>query len=228
MASGRGFRVGVPRPFFFEWVQPDVLAIVEEAVVVLRSCGVAIVDTPWPEAAAARACAFIINRVETAAVHERVATEEPERFRRYGAELRLRIAAGRDIPASLYVEALRARSLTRDSVATLFATHQLDALLGPTLPTVAVAADGPVITGTGRDESIGAGWTRLTIRCSRCPPVSAAMVCRSASSSPVGRAARPCCFSWAGCSKARSADSRRPCSPRQATPVNGRRNDLER
>jgi aspartyl-tRNA(Asn)/glutamyl-tRNA(Gln) amidotransferase subunit A len=162
-ASGAGLRVGVPRPFFFEWVQPEALAIVEQAIGVLRACDVTIVDSPWPEAAAARACAFLINRVETAAVHKRVATEEPERFHRYGAELRLRIAAGRDIPASLYVEALRARPLIRDSVATFFATDRLDAVLAPTLPTVAVAADAPAITGTGRDESIGAGWTRLTM-----------------------------------------------------------------
>lgn len=159
----RGVRVGVPRPFFFEWLQPGVLASVEETIATLRDLDATIVDAPWGEAAAARACAFIINRVETAAVHERVAVNEPERFARYGPELRLRIAAGRDIPAALYLRALRSRESIRETMTALFAAQRLDAILAPTLPTTAVAAADPVIAGTGREESIGAGWTRLTM-----------------------------------------------------------------
>ena len=77
-------------------------ASVEAAIERLRDAGVTIVDTPWPDAAAARACGFMINRVETAAVHERAAIEEPARFSRYGEDLRLRVAAGRTVPATLY------------------------------------------------------------------------------------------------------------------------------
>jgi aspartyl-tRNA(Asn)/glutamyl-tRNA(Gln) amidotransferase subunit A len=157
------FRVGVPRQFFFEWLQPGVRDAVETAINELAASGMTVVETPWPDAAAARACAFLINRVETAAVHERVAVEEPGRFSRYGAELRLRIAAGRTVPATHYTTALRARTIVRNSIARLFAAHGLDVVLAPTLPTTAIPADRLVIEDTGLDESVGAGWTRLTM-----------------------------------------------------------------
>ncbi len=156
-------RIGVSRPFFFEWLQPGVREAVKDAIARLTENGMTIVEAPWPDAAAARACAFLINRVETAAVHERVAVEEPERFSRYGAELRLRIAAGRTVPATLYTRAMRARRIVKDSIAQHFAKHHLDVLLAPTLPTTAIPADWLVIEGTGLDESVGAGWTRLTM-----------------------------------------------------------------
>jgi aspartyl-tRNA(Asn)/glutamyl-tRNA(Gln) amidotransferase subunit A len=83
-SDGRSHRVGVPRSFFFDSLHPDVRAAVDAAIERMRDTGVTIVDTPWPDAAAARACGFIINRVETAAVHERVAIDDPSRFSRYG------------------------------------------------------------------------------------------------------------------------------------------------
>jgi aspartyl-tRNA(Asn)/glutamyl-tRNA(Gln) amidotransferase subunit A len=161
--NGRPRRIGVPRSFFFDALHPDVRSAVDAAIDRLRDAGVTIVDTPWPEAAAARACGFVINRVETAAVHGRTAVQDPRRFARYGADLRLRVAAGRTVPATLYLKAMRARAALRDSVAQLFAEHRIDAVLAPTLPTTAVEADRLVIEGTGLEESVGVAWTRLTM-----------------------------------------------------------------
>ena len=159
----RPLRIGVPREFFFDALHRDVRSAVETAIDRLRDAGVTMVDTPWPEAAAARACGFVINRVETAAVHERTAIEDPRRFARYGADLRLRVAAGRTVPATLYLKAMRARAVLRDSVARVFAEYGIDAMLAPTLPTTAIEADRLVIEGTGLDESVGVAWTRLTM-----------------------------------------------------------------
>src|SRR5829696_6978943 len=156
-------RIGVPRSFFFDSLHPDVRSAVDAAIETMRDTGVMIVDTPWPEAAAARACGFVINRVETAAVHERAAIEDPQRFSRFGADLRLRVAAGRTVSAPLYLKATRARAVLRDSMARLFANHRIDAVLAPTLPTAAVHADRLVIEGTGLEESVGVAWTRLTM-----------------------------------------------------------------
>ena len=157
------FRIGVCRNYFFDSLQPDVAAAVELAIEKLGTAGAVIVDAPWAKAAAARACSFLINRIETAVVHENVARQRPEEFAAYGPELRVRVAAGLGIPASVYLQAVRARPRIRNSMAQLFADHSLDALLVPTLPTTAVAAIEPRITGTGLDESVGAGWTRLTM-----------------------------------------------------------------
>jgi aspartyl-tRNA(Asn)/glutamyl-tRNA(Gln) amidotransferase subunit A len=156
-------RIGVPRSFFFDSLHADVRFAIEAAIETLRSAGLTIVDTPWPDAAAARACGFVINRVETAAVHERLAVEDPDRFSRYGADLRLRVAAGRTVPATVYLKATRARPVLRDSMARLISDHDIDAVLAPTLPTGAIEADRLVIEGTGIDESVGVAWTRLTM-----------------------------------------------------------------
>jgi aspartyl-tRNA(Asn)/glutamyl-tRNA(Gln) amidotransferase subunit A len=157
------FRVGVPRAYFFEWLQPDVRQSVEHAIAVLVELGAVIIDIAWTMAAAARAAAFIINRAETAAVHEETALRNPERFRLYGEDLRLRVAAGRIIPAALHLRAMRVRHQARRSMVSLFAEHRLDAIVVPTLPTTPVTADDLRITGTGLDEAIGAAWTRLTM-----------------------------------------------------------------
>jgi aspartyl-tRNA(Asn)/glutamyl-tRNA(Gln) amidotransferase subunit A len=162
-STHRTWRVGVPRDFFLTALQPGVVAAVEHAVAALRAQGVTIVECGWPEAAAARACAFIINRAETAAVHESLALNDPDRFQLLGPELRLRIAAGRSLPTATYLRALRAREAIRDSMCALFRQHEINAMLVPTLPTVAVLAESPLIEDTGRDESVGAGHTRLTM-----------------------------------------------------------------
>jgi aspartyl-tRNA(Asn)/glutamyl-tRNA(Gln) amidotransferase subunit A len=73
------FRVGVSRPYFWDGLQSDVRSAVDAALATMQEAGIAVVAVDWPLAAAARAGAFLINRVETAAVHERVAREEPER-----------------------------------------------------------------------------------------------------------------------------------------------------
>jgi aspartyl-tRNA(Asn)/glutamyl-tRNA(Gln) amidotransferase subunit A len=156
-------RIGIPRPFFFDSLHPDVRLAVDAAIERLRAAGMTVIDTPWPGAAAARASAFVINRVETAAVHEHVAVDDPSRFSRYGKDLRLRVAAGRTVPATLYLKATRARAVLRDSMARLFAEYAIDAVLAPTLPTGAIEADRLVIAGTGLDESVGVAWTRLTM-----------------------------------------------------------------
>lgn len=166
--AGAGFpsrkvRLGVPRQYFLAAVQPGVGATFESALATLPQSEFALVDVDWPLARAAHACAFIINRVETASVHLQEARQRPESFRDYGADLRVRVAAGSLVPASAYLLAQRVRTAIRDSMADLFRTHDLDAIIAPTLPTAPVDAERLRIEDTGLDESLGAAWTRLTI-----------------------------------------------------------------
>jgi aspartyl-tRNA(Asn)/glutamyl-tRNA(Gln) amidotransferase subunit A len=159
----RDKRIGVAQQFFFDAIQPGVRTAVTHAVRRLEACEATIVEVEWSQAAAARACAFIINRVETAQVHLRTAKTNREQFLQFGPDLRMRVATGAMIPASVYLTALGLRRAMRDSVAELFAGHQLDVLVAPALPTAALSTDRPVIEGTGLEESVGAAWTRLTM-----------------------------------------------------------------
>ena len=163
MPDLKGIRVGVARPFFLDNVQPAVHAATTATIEALHGLGADIVDSPWEDAAAARAIGFLLNRAETAAVHGATARDDPDAFSRLNPDLRLRIAAGAIMPSELYVNALRGRAVVRDSMARLFREHRLNALLAPSLPTTAVPAADMRITGTGLDEGIGAAWTRLTM-----------------------------------------------------------------
>ncbi|HEV2108154.1 MAG TPA: amidase, partial [Thermomicrobiales bacterium] len=66
-----GLRIGVARGFFSERLQPEVASAVEAALDVFRGLGAEVIETPWADAKAARAVAMILNRVESASVHER-------------------------------------------------------------------------------------------------------------------------------------------------------------
>jgi aspartyl-tRNA(Asn)/glutamyl-tRNA(Gln) amidotransferase subunit A len=76
----------------------------------------------------------------------------------------VRAAAGRLVPGAALDAARRVRLATRDAVARHFAEHRLDAMLAPTLPAGAVAADDPIIRyPDGSTEGAGVGFTRLTM-----------------------------------------------------------------
>jgi aspartyl-tRNA(Asn)/glutamyl-tRNA(Gln) amidotransferase subunit A len=159
----RGYRIGVAGLFFMDNVQTAVRDAMISALEALQSLGADVVDSPWEEAAAARAIGFLLNRAETAVVHGAVSRADPDLFALYNPDLRLRVAAGGILPAELYVNALRGRTVVRDSMAHLFREHRLNALIAPALPTTALAAADMTITGTLLDEGIGAAWTRLTM-----------------------------------------------------------------
>lgn len=156
-----GLRLGVPRPFFFDRLQTAVRDAVEVALAVFADLGAEVIETPWDEAAAARAASFLINRVETVGVHGDGVRATPEL---YGEELRLRVQANALYPAEGYVRALRARTVVRTSIARLFATHRLDALVVPAVPGTAVPADDLFVGGDGgAREHVGLAYTRLTM-----------------------------------------------------------------
>jgi aspartyl-tRNA(Asn)/glutamyl-tRNA(Gln) amidotransferase subunit A len=155
------FRVGVPRPHFFERLQPGVAEAVEHSIVKLKAAGVTVVSTPWAEASMARACSYIINRVETAAVHVRYLEEHGDL---YGDELRRRIESNALFPATGYVKALQARNVIKCSIARLFDEHQLDAVLTPSTPGTAAPADHTFVDyDDGSEEHISLAYTRLSM-----------------------------------------------------------------
>lgn len=155
-----GLRIGVVRDFFFERLQPDVATAVDASLDVFRRLGAEIIETRWAESRAARAIAMILNRVESAAVHEQTLRQSADLI---GDDLRLRLIAGATVSGTDYIQALRARVTINRSMATLFAEQRLDALLAPTLPATALPADDLVHRLPGEaDESVGMAYTRLT------------------------------------------------------------------
>jgi aspartyl-tRNA(Asn)/glutamyl-tRNA(Gln) amidotransferase subunit A len=158
----RGVRLGVPRSHFFDHLDPETAGAIDRAITRCRELGATIVETSWQDAAAARACGFLINRIETVAVHESLLRERREDLDRLNSSLRLRLVAGQFIPAGVYVHAQRARSMMKHSIAGYFEANRLDAVLTPVSPAGAVPADRPVVRIDGAEEDAGAAYTRLT------------------------------------------------------------------
>lgn len=151
-----GLRVGVPRHFFWEDLDPAIEAACWQAVRTLAGQGAAILDVVIPHAHEAGAAATIILSAEAAAYHERRLREHGEAF---GEDVRVKLDRGLFVPAVDYVVAQRARAfLTREFIQTL---RDIDVLVTPT--TVAPAA--PLQEGI---HSIGASlamsleYTRFT------------------------------------------------------------------
>jgi aspartyl-tRNA(Asn)/glutamyl-tRNA(Gln) amidotransferase subunit A len=156
----RGLRLGVPRSYFWDRLQPGVRTAVETALGVFSALGAEVIDTPWPDVQAMRAIGFVINRIESSAIHEMTVREQPNL---YENDLRLRLQTGLLVAGTGYLRARRARVALRQAIARFFAEHRLDALVTPTLPAVAVPADRLLVTFDDGDEALLSAYTRLTM-----------------------------------------------------------------
>jgi aspartyl-tRNA(Asn)/glutamyl-tRNA(Gln) amidotransferase subunit A len=155
-----GVRVGVPRPHFFEYLQPDVNAAVEEALVVMRDLGATLVDVDWANAAHARAASVIISRAEASEVHANEYQRNPEGF---GPDIRSRLAVADALPARDYVLALRTRDVVKRSIAALYRDNDLDVLVTPTLCATAALSGNLSVDLPGGETPIFLAYTMLTM-----------------------------------------------------------------
>jgi len=156
----QGTRLGVPRSYFFDHLQPGVAKAIENAIAAFTALGAKIIEVDWAEAEAASAAGFVICRPELAAVHERTLHDSPERF---GAVLRSRLEAFSIFPGRDYLRARRARAMIRQSIADLYSQHNLGALITPTTPATATDAGALTIAYPDGEEPVHAGFTRFTM-----------------------------------------------------------------
>jgi aspartyl-tRNA(Asn)/glutamyl-tRNA(Gln) amidotransferase subunit A len=126
--SVRGLRIGVPRNYFFEDADADVVRAFEEALGVLRGLGAEVHDLTIPSIDLSRSF-FLILVTEAFAYHEQDLRTRPEL---YGEMLRERIMTGALVTASEYVQAQRIRMQVCADVAE--AMQNVDVLATPTTP----------------------------------------------------------------------------------------------
>jgi aspartyl-tRNA(Asn)/glutamyl-tRNA(Gln) amidotransferase subunit A len=156
----RGIRIGVPRPYFFDRLQPAVATAVEAAIARLGELGAEVIETPWAEAGIAAAAGAVVIRSETASIHAATLRTVPER---YGPGLRARLEAFSLYPARGYLRGRQVRTMARRTMAELFATHRLDALVMPTTAATATTAGATTVAFPDGEEPIHAAFVRLTI-----------------------------------------------------------------
>jgi len=151
----KGRTIAVPGGYYREATTPEIQALMDAAVAVLKEAGARIVETGTPDMALVNALMQVMMTVEAATLHRRWLSERPQD---YGAQVRARILPGFGLPATRYAEALMLRAgITREWLAA--AMGDADMALIPTLgipvPTIAE-------TTQGTPEEIGAALGRVT------------------------------------------------------------------
>lgn len=120
-----GLRIAVAGGYFARGGTPEAFAAVRSAAEALGAAGL----VEFPEAARARAAAYVITAAEGAALHAERLRDQPEAF---DPEVRDRLIAGLAIPAAWVARAQRFRRWYRDQVHALFQT--VDLVLAPATP----------------------------------------------------------------------------------------------
>ncbi|WP_108658852.1 amidase [Acuticoccus kandeliae] len=138
------FRIGVPRAFFFEDIDPEIAALVEAAIAVFAAAGVAIVPIDLPDAARTQGWMSTLLLADAAETHQGRIAEAPELF---DPEVLRRLRLGFDITGIAYAEALTAKAAWQRTLRATFET--VDLILTPTLAkTAPLIADSKALFET--------------------------------------------------------------------------------
>jgi aspartyl-tRNA(Asn)/glutamyl-tRNA(Gln) amidotransferase subunit A len=151
----RGLRIGVPRGFLFDEVDPEVDAAVRGGIEALAELGATIEEIEIPDAAAAVEVATRIILSEALAVHRDRLEHEPDRF---GEDVRRRLGIGVGITGADYGQLRQDARVWRRTIAGTLS--RVDVILGPVTAIVAPPAAGAeTIETTRRLTRFTYGWS---------------------------------------------------------------------
>ena len=151
-----GMRLGVPRAYFFEGLQPDVETAVNQALDVLRSLDAELVDVDWPGVELSNSVTWTIIMGEASAYHRAWFRERPDD---YSAETRANLELAMTLPAADYVQAQRARAVLQQRVAEVLSG--VDALVTPALAITAPRIGQTRVNVGGKVKEINPVFIRL-------------------------------------------------------------------
>ena len=127
--SIRGLRLGVPRQYFFEHVDPEIQKLVSAAIHQLESMGATLVEVDIPDLENCSAMEAHITLAESTSYHEPYLKKQADD---YGPGVRTNLEAGRYLLATDYVKSQRARTLLQGNFNQAF--KHADVIVSPTLP----------------------------------------------------------------------------------------------
>ena len=104
----KGLRIGAPKQFFFDALDPEVEAAVRQALGVFQDLGAIVAEVSLPHIAEAPAAVTAIMLAEALAYHHKWMAERPQD---YGDDVRFRLESGAGVLAVHYVQAQRFREM---------------------------------------------------------------------------------------------------------------------
>ncbi len=133
--GAKGLRIGVPKQYFRERCDANVLAAFDAALAQLERAGAAVLEVEFPEAEAYFAAAASIIVVDAVAYH---APTFPSRRDEYGADVAALLEVGQRVPAPAFASAMRTLAVARGGEAdAVLDRAQVDVLAVPTTPVTA-------------------------------------------------------------------------------------------
>ncbi|HEY9065351.1 MAG TPA: AtzE family amidohydrolase [Burkholderiaceae bacterium] len=174
-----GLRIGALAGYFDEHAGPSARAAVDLAARALNAARGVI----WPDAALARAAAFITTASEGGALHLAQLRERSAEFEPLSVD---RFIAGALQPAAWYVRAQRFRRLYRDKVNALF--REWDVLLAPATPVTAtpLGAETFDLNGTQVPTRPSLGLLTQPVSYAGCPVVAVPLWPAGPAALPIG------------------------------------------
>jgi aspartyl-tRNA(Asn)/glutamyl-tRNA(Gln) amidotransferase subunit A len=153
----KGMRIGVPRNYFFDNIDPEVEAHVRAVIHAFEAEGAILseVDIPYPEQI--MGVEFTATLSEAGEYHRRMLRRSPEL---YEDDVRLLIEAGEFIPATKYIQGLRVRRLMQREWAKVY--EEIDVMVAPTVPAPAAPAGQATVRLGGVDEPVTWAYVRLS------------------------------------------------------------------
>jgi aspartyl-tRNA(Asn)/glutamyl-tRNA(Gln) amidotransferase subunit A len=151
-----GLRIGLPRRFFFDRLEPLVRQRVMAAAKLAESAGARIVEVDPGDGEDLNDAGRVIQLAEAAAVFEPYANRRED----FGADVLALFDQGRMLPATDYLNAQRARRRLADEFDRVWA--ECDALLVPATPMVAPKIGQTTVEFAEGPEDVRMAGTRLT------------------------------------------------------------------
>ena len=156
-AGLRGVGLGVPRPYFYEQLDPEVAAAVEAAIGVLRDLGASVEELSFPSAPLGLVLFPFISRPEAASFQERLLRTRADEY----GDVRPQVELGEVVLATDYLRAQRLRTAMRQELEGLLG--RVDALVTPTTRSVAHPIGRPFAEVAGQPATPFTLWVGLTV-----------------------------------------------------------------
>lgn len=150
-----GMRIGIPANHFFEQCHGEVAEAVSKAIGLLKDLGCRTITFEFPHIPEIMAAYTALDSCEASAYHER---SLETRAGDYNSDVRLLLEQGLFIPATYYIQALRARAMIFPKIMSLF--KQFDVMITPSEPMVAPEVGQQTVRFDGVEESVDSALVR--------------------------------------------------------------------
>ncbi|MFZ0212050.1 MAG: amidase [Candidatus Acidiferrales bacterium] len=148
---GRHPRLGWPREFFFERVDPEIKKAIEEAMKVFKKLGARIEEVPLPHVKDSGEPTTQIALAEALEYHESRGYF-PARAREYGEDVRKRLEMGSAVRAVDYLKGQQMREQVREDFRAAF--ERVDAIVAPATPIPAPRLGEDSVKINGESQSV--------------------------------------------------------------------------